>query len=427
MDESTCDIVKSEHKIKKEKKKKHLDESLKEDIQTIKDRRDKKKKIDEMVSWSKPKSKNNSKKKEEFPDEKVTKKKTTEKKRPRLVTKEKASKKSKSEINDVFSSLVDSNGQVFTEKIKNERKSETIDIYKPPLSNTREDSFDNRKSLSDFITKFKPSNVPTSNIQTNVIRDMNQSIQKKIAKPNLSAKQKEIAEIKEDFIKRNDLEEIILGLKPQQHSLFMKIVEEEKKKEDDYLRIGRSYLKKKIIKSPELEKCGLDYCKDHLREPSPANDLERPCRMGNYCICVLLAIQHPDNLEETKAEDGFIAREFLLPSVRNHSIMIGKPPEEEEYCLLDLRLRTTYTYYQCIFDSFEPKELLQNHYNTVNEADGYSLDHCIYPNPKTEKKFGIDRPIMKFNANNYTYGTMTDPHLPDNELKCIFELNVNFC
>jgi hypothetical protein len=91
-----------------------------------------------------------------------------------------------------------------------------------------------------------------------------------------------------------------------------------------------------------------------------------------------------------------------------------------------IRFKTTYRYYKCIYDSFEPKELLQNHCNTVNTVGGYVLDQCIYPNPKTGKRFGIDRPIVAFKATNYIYASKEDPYDTSYMLKCLCETNLDF-
>ena len=409
------------------KVKEELQETLKSDILKIKERRNKKKSIEKMISWS---SHNNNtatmtNKTKTKKDE--TKPEIDKKKRVRNAVKQKAEKLSKNKINQTFDEATKVGDMSFDKYIDITRRTKHVDVYESEMKYMATDySLDKRKSIDSFITKFYPStNTTTPIVSTNVIKSMNTSIEKKKAAPKIS-KKKEEAISSEEFINKNDLLSIEHGLKPSQYGILMKIIEKEQENETSYVQVGRNYLKRKEFVAPVLEECSVQFCSDFLREPSPISNIERPCRNGDECMCMLMALQAPDTAEDVSPEDAFICREFLIPSVRDKVLATGELPDIVEMCLVCIRFKTTFRYYKCIYDSYEPRELLQNHCNTVNTAGGYILDQCIYPNPKTNKRFGIDRPIVAFKATNYIYATKEDPHDPVYTLKYLVETNLDF-
>ena len=140
---------------------------------------------------------------------------------------------------------------------------------------------------------------------------------------------------------------------------------------------------------------------------------------------MLLATQPPDTLGDVRPEEGFIAREFLLPSIRDRVLQGGILPEEVELCLLDLRLIMTYRYEEVIRSNKEPFEILQHHYNTIDLPGGYRKEHCLYITP-SRGFTGFTRPVVRFSASNYIYAVITDPNNIKNKLKCLAEINLDF-
>lgn len=418
------DLEETNRPIRK-KIKTELKESLRKDIQKIRQRRAQKKKIESMIVWNTNPTKPKIIKTEKCDIKEEANKQST-KKRTRQNTKEKEPRIPKDKIVKAFENVTSVGDMNFETYVKKSTKLKKMDVYESSIKSEPGNSIEKRQSLESFITRFYPSTHTTlPMVGLNVIKSMNNSIEKKKACPKVG-KKKEDDILLEEFINKNDIKSIAFGLKTTQYDLFMKIINEEKEKEDNYIDLGRNYLKRKEFEIPEIEECSKDYCTDFLREASPKSDLERPCRSGNSCICMILALQAPDTAEDIKPEDAFIAREFLIPSVRDKVIRTGELPDIIELCLVCIRFKTTYRYYRCIHSSLEPKELLQNHYNTVNTTGGYILDQCLYPNPKTGKRYGIDRPIVAFKATNYIYASKEDPYDHAYMLKCLCETNLDF-
>ncbi len=235
------------------------------------------------------------------------------------------------------------------------------------------------------------------------------------------------------FIDDNNSE--IFGLEnASSYQIFSDLEKEQKERQRifdvsaDVLKECNSSLK---IDFEKIEKCTRAYCEDFLREPKDKEGKygERFCKRGEYCICYLMATRYPDPIENVKPQDGFICREFLLPSELENWKKSKFLPEQEQLCLVCNRLFTTFWYYLYRWKNEEPVEIIQNHFYLIDEDGEYDLSCCIYPNPTDDTWTGIVRPFIKFRKNSYVYtkcdlkGEKTQKILT---LKCVKETHMDF-
>lgn len=177
-----------------------------------------------------------------------------------------------------------------------------------------------------------------------------------------------------------------------------------------------------------LERVTQSYCARFLREARGMDYFERNCRRGRLCIVNIMGAIFPDSAHVNSSDDGFICREFLLPS-QEEKCANGILPEQVQLCLVDNRLITYFHYIKNLKNNTTPKELLQNHCYKIDDIDGYAKEHCIFPMPGENKKkwTGIVDTFVKFSPNNYIYNVMDDPSGRKNvTLKCLVEQNLNF-
>ncbi len=183
------------------------------------------------------------------------------------------------------------------------------------------------------------------------------------------------------------------------------------------------------------EKAGVSYCASFLREAKFQN--ERPCKKEENCVAKKMSLRHPDTVEDTLGNRGWICREFLLPSQQKELDSKNVLPRYRQSCLLCNRLLCTYIFKKNDRDDTEPLEIIQDHCNIVGNADndGYPLETCLGPiankNQKIGGKFtGITQPIRRFCAVDYVPKLLNILDL-DNpgewvEVRCFVELPLNF-
>lgn len=150
-----------------------------------------------------------------------------------------------------------------------------------------------------------------------------------------------------------------------------------------------------------LEPCSKAYCADFFREPRGEEFGERECRRDADCIFMLLAARYPDSAVEATNAEGFVCREFLRPSELDGWVSTGKLPASRRLCLGCERLLTTFYYYLHQTRGESPVELIQTHYNLIDEPGEYDAARCLYPNPDAGKWTGIARPFVEFTANTF--------------------------
>jgi len=176
---------------------------------------------------------------------------------------------------------------------------------------------------------------------------------------------------------------------------------------------------------PELEECGKSYCMDYLRKSLGEQYGERACKMDQYCLAKLIILVFPEtvaNFKEMNNPEGFVCREFLLPSQERRFLEERTLPSQRQYCLLCNRFYTTLHFWKYIQRDENPGILLQNHYNTIGGPDGYDIRNCINPTTVMGDFKGIVKPILKFTANDYVYGTCSvKKGTEQTSCRCIFE------
>lgn len=181
------------------------------------------------------------------------------------------------------------------------------------------------------------------------------------------------------------------------------------KREETYDAAGgaaRDAPEREALQSVQMEECSMAYCADFLREPKGAEYGERPCRRGQMCVFMLMAIRYPDSVSKVSTEEGFVCREFLLPSEKkalDDSNGVRFPTAVAGLCLGCNRFLTTYWYFSKMSAGEEPAELLQNHCNPIEREGEYAASRCLYPNPDESRWTGIARPIVRFAPNTFTY------------------------
>ena len=222
-------------------------------------------------------------------------------------------------------------------------------------------------------------------------------------------------------------EDTPLGLDPEEYSIYNELQGEYRTCEEGYLDMCDGYAERRsALRDPELEECDFSYCADFLREPrTNPYYKERPCAKGERCMGVILAANYPEPIETTQPSDGFICREWLLPSEQRKVQGSGLLPEDTKLCLLDNLALMGFLYHKHVYRGTEPVPCIQTHCNKVDSEGNYRLDCCYQPNPRKKRYSGIVRPIIKFAPNHYTYDTTTVEG-EDRPLKCVHERRVVF-
>lgn len=211
---------------------------------------------------------------------------------------------------------------------------------------------------------------------------------------------------------------------PLDYEIFRIMIEEEREREKSYLEQTRAHIHFDKVTPPsykDIEECSKEYCTDFFREPRGIKYGERQCRLGKQCIMNAMAIPWPDTIQEISPDDAFVCREFLLPSQTEDYEKYGTLPEDQNLCLPDNRLHTMVMYFSHIKNNTEPMELLQDHFNLIDQPGEYSSACCIYPNPTESRWTGIVRPIVKFSYSQFIYGREKDK-----KIKRVIEQNVDF-
>jgi len=234
-------------------------------------------------------------------------------------------------------------------------------------------------------------------------------------------------------LKSGDFTKRINDLKPPENYINKakeKIIRDKlnyDKRDEQYIDPSRNTFKKSFSNKSQkenekqrrntdfLEPCSTEYCKDFLRQPI---GVERPCANGTFCIAnhlhkpyletvsdVELLLPQEETPLVTKPnsikDSGFICREFLTPSELKTYQRTRKYPTYPKTCLLCNRYRTTQSYQKSIQKNEESIEILQDHYNVIDEIGGYKKENCILP---SESSFtGIYQPIVKFSCQDYIY------------------------
>jgi hypothetical protein len=295
------------------------------------------------------------------------------------------------------------------------------------------DRYNANRGLDDFYRNYYVNpNKTQEHTKKNIIESLSKNIDNATTtnnnlKPDEKKKKPafDLEKDKEKFF-GYDVNDEIFGLaEPFAYKFYNLLLSDFQRREKEYRIEGRESILKKLqtLKFPDPEKCTKAYCSDFLREPKGD---ERPCRRMEMCICVLLANTFPDSVEVVKSEEGFIAREFLLPSQQELFIKRGVNylPEEAQLCLLCKRMWFTFLYHYYASNDIEPVEVIQDHQNEIQKEGEYDSRYCIVP-VLGKKATGIIAPVVKFNAHNYVFGRQSlSPY--KEPVKCLYEKNMQF-
>lgn len=195
--------------------------------------------------------------------------------------------------------------------------------------------------------------------------------------------------------------------------------------EDNSVKFNK---KNVMLALDNLEACSMSYCSDFLREFNKQAG-ERPCRNGETCIFVLMANKFPDNFKKTQSDEGFVCREFLLPSELETWKKENKLPPIPKLCLGCNRLYTTKWHYRCLKQKIDSNELIQDHYNESGKEGEYATSACIYPNVDPDQPPRVIRPIIEFKPEFYIYSKITLRGITSGrniKLRCVKESKVGF-
>lgn len=183
------------------------------------------------------------------------------------------------------------------------------------------------------------------------------------------------------------------------------------------------------ISTKELEVVPKSYDDEMLRCPNPAIG-ERPCCLGNRCICVWLARwRYGENTDM-----AFVGAEFLLPSERAAFQKSGTLPPTNGKCLVCSRYVHTFVYRCARADpTFQPSAKIPlqafgnslgvacgddvpTHSSVANDSDGYRPEALLFVDETwadTAAARGgmatlLWRPVVRFDSTHYEY--VRDPN-----------------
>ena len=196
------------------------------------------------------------------------------------------------------------------------------------------------------------------------------------------------------------------------YRIYQNLMEEQKDVEGKLERYGRCNKTNPVEEEKcaeewrtKLETVSRKYCEDFLRQPKGDNYGERQCRRGPTCVFVLMATRFPDSLENYTSEDGFVCREFLLPSQLEKWKAEKSLPQERRLCLGCNRLYTCFWVYLNLSRGRAPDEILQDHAYEVGRDGEYDMDYCLNHSitQPGAKWTGIARPFVKFATDTYVF------------------------
>lgn len=133
------------------------------------------------------------------------------------------------------------------------------------------------------------------------------------------------------------------------------------------------------------------YEEQYLRE---ATGKERPCIMGDQCQGMHLP--HVNG-------NGFVVREFLLPSEEEEYKRTGNLPTEGRLCLMCKRSEIARAFINIRADGMGVKNnvILQDYRNIVGEEGEYCLEDCLLSSPTVFQ--GLLDPVVLHLRNAYRF------------------------
>ena len=190
------------------------------------------------------------------------------------------------------------------------------------------------------------------------------------------------------------------------------------------LQLVANLVSKTSIPTKELEIVPKSHDDAYLRSPN-VDIGERPCSLGDRCMCVWLARwRYGDNTDM-----AFVGTEFLRPSQAAEFKKSGKLPPTKGKCLVCSRYVTTYIYRCARADpTFKPDARIPlqafgnalgfacgnevpAHASVANDSDGYRQEALLFVDEQwadTAAARGgmaslLWRPCVKFDSQHYEY------------------------
>lgn len=153
----------------------------------------------------------------------------------------------------------------------------------------------------------------------------------------------------------------------------------------DALYIDRSA--KDVKNRPVVEISHRSYENEFLREPKRN---ERKCAKGNCC----------EGLKITTTDEGFILREYLLPSQYKRFLEKAELPLSPQLCLMCRRAEVAKLYVCMRADNDTSSALISDFYNFGSVPGEYALDQMLLPS--TSNHVGLFDPVVLHVRKNYT-------------------------
>ena len=138
---------------------------------------------------------------------------------------------------------------------------------------------------------------------------------------------------------------------------------------------------------PRVEVSHRSYENEFLREPKRN---ERPCCKGNDC----------EGLKITTTDEGFVLREFLLPSQYKTFLEQKQLPKFPQLCLMCRRAQVARLYVSMRYDNDTSAGLISDFRNFGSVAGEYELDQMLLPS--TNNSVGLFDPVVLHVRKYYT-------------------------
>lgn len=140
---------------------------------------------------------------------------------------------------------------------------------------------------------------------------------------------------------------------------------------------------------PNVEICHRRYEEQFLREPKSS---ERACICGNDCEGLKITNVGPN--------EGFVLREFLLPSQYTKFTQTGKLPDVTQMCLLCHRAQVAKLYIGIKSDKEATGALISTYRNFAGVSGEYDISQCLLPSATSHT--GLWDPVVLHMRDAYT-------------------------
>jgi len=140
-------------------------------------------------------------------------------------------------------------------------------------------------------------------------------------------------------------------------------------------------------KRPIVEVSHRSYENEFLREPKRN---ERPCCKGEEC----------EGLKITTTDEGFVLREFLLPSQYKRFLETKELPVMPQLCLMCRRAEVARLYVSMRADKSTSSALISDYRNFGSVSGEYQLSQMLLPS--TTNNIGLFDPVVHHVRKHYT-------------------------